>query len=268
MIYPDNLNYVHTLYGLLSAKKKERGNSMKKSFFLAMTMIMVLFLATSCATYHFGVKDRAQQVPDEFDQTEVAIAQAESSPGAKYCPEKIAKARELGRQAAEAYWACHNTEALRLLADARRLAKEAEACGPAYVAPTPEVPAAPLPGKICITLNVQFDYDKSDVKPKYHNVIGKVAEFMNKYPKTTTVIEGHTDNRGSYDYNIKLSERRANSVRNYLIEKFGIEPSRLATKGFGYTKPVATNKTAAGRQKNRRIEAMVDCSEYVDKIEK
>jgi outer membrane protein OmpA-like peptidoglycan-associated protein len=236
---------------------------------MAVPMIMLLFLATSCATYHFGVKDRAQQVPDEFNQTEAAIAKAEQSACAKYCPEKIAKAKELGRQAIEAYWACHNTEASKLLADARRLAAEAERCCPAPVAaPEPPPAPAPLPGKICITLNVQFDYDKSDVKPKYHNVIGKVAEFMNKYPKTTTVIEGHTDNRGSYDYNIKLSERRANSVRNYLIEKFGIEPSRLATKGFGYTKPVATNKTAQGRQKNRRIEAMVDCSEYVDKIEK
>ena len=131
--------------------------------------------------------------------------------------------------------------------------------------PPPPPKPEPIPEKICMTLNVEFDFDKYDVKPKYHDVIGKVAEFMKQYPKTTTVIEGHTDNRGSYQYNIKLSERRANSVRNYLIEKFNVEPARLSTKGYGYTKPIATNKTAEGRQKNRRIEAMIDCIIYVDK---
>jgi OOP family OmpA-OmpF porin len=97
------------------------------------------------------------------------------------------------------------------------------------------------------------------VKAKYHDVIGKVADFMKEYPTTNTVIEGHTDNRGKYEYNIKLSERRAESVRSYLVEKFGIESSRLSTKGYGYTKPVATNETAEGRQRNRRIDAMIEC---------
>jgi len=139
---------------------------------------------------------------------------------------------------------------------------------PKPVEPPPPAPKPePIPEKICMTLNVEFDFDKYDVKPKYHDVIGKVAEFMKQYPKTTTVIEGHTDNRGKYEYNIKLSERRATSVKNYLVEKFGIEAERISTKGYGYTKPIATNKTAEGRQKNRRIEAMIDCIIYVDKSE-
>jgi outer membrane protein OmpA-like peptidoglycan-associated protein len=225
------------------------------------SLMMVLLLAASCTTYHFGVKDRAEFVPVEFGQTEAAIAQAEKSSGARYCPDKIAKAKDLGRQAAEAYWVCNNDEAMRLLAEARRLAKEAEGCGPTPVAkPEPPPPApAPPPEKICMTLNVEFDFDKADVKSKYHGVLEKVAEFMKQYPETTTVIEGHTDNRGKYEYNIRLSERRAESVKNYLVEKFGIEASRLSTKGYGYTKPVATNATAAGRQKNRRIDAVFEC---------
>lgn len=82
---------------------------------------------------------------------------------------------------------------------------------------------------------------------------------MKKYPEANGVIEGHTDNVGGYDDNMKLSERRAHSVRNYLIEKFGIAPERLSAKGYGYTKPVADNGTVEGRQKNRRIEASFDC---------
>lgn len=239
---------------------------MRRHLLTAVPATIILFLATSCTTYHFGVKDKAAHVPDHFGQTESAIAQAEQSAGARYCPDKIAKAKELAKQGAEAYWACLDDEAARLMEEARNLAKEAEGCGPAPVAkpaptppPAPAPKPAPVPEKVCITLNIQFDFDRADIKPKYHNVIGKVADFMKEHPDTTAVIEGHADNRGPYDYNIRLSERRAESVRNYLVEKFGIAPERLTTKGYGYTKPVATNNTAAGRQKNRRIEAMIDC---------
>ncbi|MDD2338527.1 MAG: OmpA family protein [Geobacteraceae bacterium] len=135
------------------------------------------------------------------------------------------------------------------------------------VCPPPAPKPEPVPEKICMTLKIEFDFDKSDIKPKYDAVIGKVAEFLKKYPKTTSVIEGHTDNRGSYKYNIKLSERRADSVRNYLIENFGIESERLSTKGYGYTKPIASNKTAEGRQKNRRVDAIIDCIIYTDKTQ-
>jgi outer membrane protein OmpA-like peptidoglycan-associated protein len=226
-------------------------------------LMMLLLLATSCTTYHFGVKDKAEQVPDEFGQTEALIARAAQSPGAQYCPEKIARAKELGRQAIETYWVCNNDEAARLLAEARQLAADAERCGPL---PKPVVQPGPTPAppvqaaKICITLHVEFDFDKSDVKPQYHNEISKVAEFMTTYPSTGALIEGHTDNVGSYGYNISLSERRAESVRTYLVEQFGIDPPRLTTKGYGYTKPVASNETDEGRQKNRRIDALIDCS--------
>ncbi|MRS01804.1 OmpA family protein [bacterium] len=228
---------------------------MKRWIFLP--ALMMLFLTTSCTTYHFGVQDKSLHVPDEFGQTEAAIAKAEQSPGAKYCSEKLCTARDLAKKAAETYWACNNTEALRMLAEARALAAEAEMCGPAPQ-PVAQPAPAPLPEKISMALNVEFDYDKSDVKPQYHDAIEKLAVFMKEYPDTTTVIEGHADNRGNYEYNIKLSERRADSVRSYLVEKFGIEPSRISTKGYGYTKPIASNDTEAGRQKNRRIEATIE----------
>jgi OOP family OmpA-OmpF porin len=124
------------------------------------------------------------------------------------------------------------------------------------------VPApAPIQKKerVCIVLKIEFDTGKAVIKPKYHAEIGKVAEFMKKYPESNGVIEGHTDTVGGYQYNIKLSDRRAASVRTYLVDKYGIAAERLSSKGYGYTKPVATNKTKAGRQKNRRIQATYDC---------
>ncbi|MRR54133.1 MAG: OmpA family protein [Deltaproteobacteria bacterium] len=233
---------------------------MKKNLFLSSVLIMFLFLLSSCVTSHFGVEDKALGVPDDFGQTEAAIARAEQSPGAKYCPEKIAQAKELAAQGARVYWACDNAGSSRLLAQARQLAADAELCGPQAAAIAPEK----QPVTVCMTLNVQFDIDKYDVKPQYHDDIGRVADFMKKSPATTAVIEGHTDYVGTEEYNLALSQRRAESVMNYLVEKFGIAASRLSAKGFGKSDPIADNTTEQGRIKNRRIEAVIDCTAEQD----
>lgn len=232
---------------------------MKKRIFLTGLIIAIPFLATSCVTYHFGVMDRAAHVPDDFGQTEAAIAQAEQSPGARYCPEKLANAKALAKQGAEVYWACDNVGSGRLLKQARQLAKEAEGCGPAAAAPAPAAEEQ-QPVRVCISLNVQFDIDRYDVKPMYNDDIGRVADFMKKHPEATAVIEGHTDDVGTEEYNLRLSERRAESVMQYLINRFGIEPSRLSSKGYGKTRPIADNATEEGRIKNRRIEAIITCA--------
>lgn len=110
--------------------------------------------------------------------------------------------------------------------------------------------------KEIITLNVQFDTDKTDIKPKYNDDIARVADYLKKYPETTVTIEGNTDNVGGKKYNQKLSERRAESVKKYLVEKLGADAAKISTVGFGLTKPVADNKTTEGRQKNRRVDAV------------
>ena len=95
---------------------------MKKNIFLV--MFFSLSLVISCAPRsHFGVTDQAIGVPSQFDETEAAVMQAERSPGAKYCPEKIAKAKELGAKGVETYWACRTDEAMKLLAEARKWPK-------------------------------------------------------------------------------------------------------------------------------------------------
>ena len=110
---------------------------------------------------------------------------------------------------------------------------------------------------------MQFDTNKAVVKEKYHNDIKKVADFMKEFPDTTAAIEGHTDNVSSAAYNQKLSEKRANSVRQYIIDKFGIDGSRLTATGYGMTKLIASNDTEEGRQKNRRVEAVMEAIRIV-----
>ena len=123
---------------------------------------------------------------------------------------------------------------------------------------TPVSKAEPVPEKVSITLNVQFDTGKANIKPKYHNDIKRIADFMSKYPSTSAVIEGHTDNVGKEVVNVKLSHRRAANIKAYLAEKFGIDSSRIKVIGYDYQKPIASNKTAEGRQKNRRGETHIE----------
>jgi len=132
---------------------------------------------------------------------------------------------------------------------------------PGSVAPAPKPAPAPAPAKKCdpIVLGVKFDTNKADIKPVYHNELKKVGDFLKENPKAKGTIEGHTDSIGGKAYNAKLSQRRAESVRNYIIKNFGIDAGRIAAKGFGLIKPVADNKTKAGRTQNRRIEANFSC---------
>jgi OmpA-OmpF porin, OOP family len=130
----------------------------------------------------------------------------------------------------------------------------------ASIVVTAPIVAAPAP-KLCspTVVDVQFDTNKSDVKPRYHDELKKLADFLAEFPKARGVIEGHTDNVGDKASNMKLSQRRADSVRNYLIKNFGVAPERLEAKGYGPTKPRATNKTKEGKASNRRIEANFIC---------
>ena len=117
--------------------------------------------------------------------------------------------------------------------------------------------------RVSITLHVEFDFDKDSVRPEYHSAIKKVANFLKAYPKATAVLEGHTDGTGTDEYNLNLSKKRAESIKKYLVDKFGISASRISTRGFGESKPVATNDTKEGRQQNRRVVA--DISTYTTK---
>jgi OOP family OmpA-OmpF porin len=123
---------------------------------------------------------------------------------------------------------------------------------------------AEAPRIITMALNIEFDTGKSAIKPQYYDEIKKVADFMKENPQVTAMIEGHTDTVGSRANNIKLSRVRAASVKSYLISKFGISANRLKSAGYGPDKPVADNKTLDGRQKNRRVQAVIDTNPKQD----
>jgi len=103
---------------------------------------------------------------------------------------------------------------------------------------------------------ILFGFDKSDLNPNAKQNIAKLARILNEYPDTRLTIQGHTDSKGDENYNRKLSVRRANAVRDYLVAN-GVQGGRLNTVAYGETAPIATNETEAGRAQNRRVEVVI-----------
>lgn len=104
--------------------------------------------------------------------------------------------------------------------------------------------------------DVTFDTNSTVVRPGLQSEINRVAGVLNQYPSTLVRVEGHTDSVGSNEYNMDLSNRRANAVKTLLVQR-GIAENRIDAVGYGETMPVATNDTEAGRQKNRRVEIKI-----------
>ena len=104
-----------------------------------------------------------------------------------------------------------------------------------------------------VLAGVTFDTSKWEIKSSYYPRLNNVVSILQNNPGLRLEIEGHTDNRGSAEYNQRLSENRAKAVMDYLIAR-GIASNRLSAKGYGFARPAATNDTAAGRAQNRRVE--------------
>jgi len=111
-------------------------------------------------------------------------------------------------------------------------------------------------GMVLTVGDVLFAPGKAEIGAGAQRSIDKLAEFLKAYPKRNVVIEGHTDNIGDEAFNVKLSQQRADAVRDMLVAR-GISPQRIQTKGYGPKFPVVDNDSAAGRQQNRRVEVLV-----------
>ena len=136
--------------------------------------------------------------------------------------------------------------------------------------PPPPPPPAPTPppppaAKVIdrLTIHVNFDFDKSDIRKADVAELKKAIDFVKKYHGAKVRLEGHTDSKGTEGYNQKLSERRAEAVRQYLIKEGAVESAMISATGYGELRPIAPNKTQdgkdnpKGRAENRRVEILI-----------
>ena len=125
---------------------------------------------------------------------------------------------------------------------------------PAPAPPVVTPPPAPAPkeqGTITFR-NILFDFDKYTIKPESYPILDEVTDYLKANPNVKMEVQGYCDNKGTYKYNVKLSDERANAVRKYLVDK-GIPGDRLTAKGYSFDNPVASNATDEGRALNRRV---------------
>jgi outer membrane protein OmpA-like peptidoglycan-associated protein len=105
-----------------------------------------------------------------------------------------------------------------------------------------------------VTHGILFDSGSDKIKAESYKTLADIGQLLTGAPGLRLSIEGHTDSEGADDYNLKLSESRAKSVKSYLVDTYKIDGARLETKGLGETKPIDTNDTAEGKATNRRVE--------------
>lgn len=193
-------------------------------------------------------------------QAEVAIAMAEAK-DAKTKRESLTKQQDEARLTArEREIAEKQRQAEMAMDEAERARQEAQKL--AEKNRQLEDQLAELKGKqtdkgLVLTLgDVLFETGKADLLSGALQQIDKIAAYLNQATDRNVLVEGHTDNVGGDEYNMGLSERRANSVRFALVER-GVASNRILAKGYGKTKPVADNSTEVGRQQNRRVEITI-----------
>jgi len=126
-----------------------------------------------------------------------------------------------------------------------------------------EIKETAIEVKIELSGDILFDFDQWSIRPEATPTLTRVAEVVKQYPKGRVMIEGYTDAKGTETYNLPLSQKRADSVKAWLVKDGGIDGAKLTTKGWGKAKPVASNTNPDGsdnpngRQKNRRVEVTV-----------
>ena len=121
------------------------------------------------------------------------------------------------------------------------------------------VPVAQQTQEYCTILDLEFAIDQDDIRREDKENLAVLGNFLVKYPDTTAVIEGHSDNVGTPEHNRQLSQHRADNVVGYLVNTLHIAPARLSAVGYGDTRPVADNATEAGKRQNRRVDAVIAC---------
>jgi outer membrane protein OmpA-like peptidoglycan-associated protein len=218
--------------------------------------------------------EQQRLLADQRAQQEKAAADAARAAAEQDRLEAERQRAEAERQRADVDRVRAEAERARLDAEAARAAADAQAQQARNIAEQSEREKAQLREQLRVQLNtiletretarglvvnlsdVLFDFDSANLKPGAREKVTRVAAILKSHPDLKIEVEGHTDSVGSDGYNLRLSERRAESVRTSMVQQ-GVNRDVVGTAGYGESKPVATNGTAVGRQQNRRVEIVV-----------
>lgn len=216
---------------------------MKKAFLLLTVLAALLLVVSACDKYP----------AEELAKAEAAVQEAKAAGAPTNCPDKYAAAESKLAEAKNAADVDKDYEKAK--ADANEtviLANAAKGCPPP-AQPTPPPPPPP-PDKVSLTMAaVNFDYNMYNIRPDAATTLKGHADKIKQYPDKNIILEGHCDERGTAEYNMALGERRAKSVKNYLIS-LGVKGDNLKTITFGEAKPADPGHHEKAWAANRRVE--------------
>jgi outer membrane protein OmpA-like peptidoglycan-associated protein len=221
-----------------------------KRVFIVVIAVLSLSVMFGCAGREFAPKDPYMYwyYPKELPEADRAVEAARQAGKDRQCPDEFNAAWDLKEKAYATYAACRTEEAIAM---AKEATKKANALCPGK----PVVKIEKVIDRM--TLRVNFDFNKSDIRESEVAELQKAVRFIRKYPGAKVRLEGHTDSIDSEEYNQALSERRAEAVKNYLVKEEAAEKSKISTVGYGESRPVAPNDTEEGRAQNRRVEVLI-----------
>jgi OmpA-OmpF porin, OOP family len=196
-----------------------------------------------------GDQEVLARAPEELLESERALDQAESAFRGGADQDEVDHLAYLARQRAVTAQA---------LAEERVALTEMEGLNEELEDELAGLPARQTDRGLVVTLGeeILFDTDRADIKAGGAQELARIADFLRNHPDRSVLVEGHTDSTASDTYNLALSQRRANAVEDFLIS-LGVDPTRIAGRGYGEQLPVATNDSATGRQQNRRVELVI-----------
>jgi len=226
-------------------------NSATSRILFVVIALFLFSLLAGCAGMEAAPKKGIWFYHKELPEAERAVQKAQKAGKDKECPQAFNTAKKMKDNAYETYWSCRTDEAICM---ARNATNTAKALCPSKLKPLPVKEKCVVDR---MTLMVNFDFDKSKIREADEAELRKAVDFVKKYPGAKIKLEGHTDSIGTEGYNKALSERRANAVRDYLVREGGVGKKGIKAVGYGESNPVASNKTAAGRAKNRRVEILI-----------
>jgi outer membrane protein OmpA-like peptidoglycan-associated protein len=230
-----------------------------------LTFLGVAGIMAACATSHVAAPDTGQ--------AQSKIQAAQKAGAQKYAPDQLSSANQKLKQAKDLVNQGDNKKASKLtrqasvdaeLAMNTTRSKKAQEAIDQLKGPIQDLQEdvdnmkakMTKRGAVLTFSSMLFNFDKMELQPGGLRTLSKLAQFLKKYPNNKVLIEGYTDNYGPKQYNQHLSQQRANSAKEALVNN-GISANRIRTKGYGEQYPVATNSTVAGRQLNRRVAVVI-----------
>ena len=227
-------------------------NGISPKRLLMMCVLLSLTFLIGCAGMEFAPKHAIWYYPKELVSADKAVESAKKAGKDKICPVETCEAEVAKDKAYDTYRSCKTKEGIQMAKQAEKMAK---ALCPAHPKPISKTTCEKVIDRFTLTIN--FDFDKSQIRAKDKKQLKEAIDFIKKYKGYKVKLEGYTDATGTEKYNMGLSERRADSTKQYLAKKGGIDASTISTVGYGESNPVASNKTRSGRAKNRRVEILI-----------